>query len=447
MFSSSSKPSIFSKFLNNLKYILIFSIVFFFTACSQKDVQIADLKNYSQNPFSYTKDLNIKLQNQDDYLDDYLKNFFLPWNIKELSYTKSEASWGNIYKKKQIYLENHNLAPKEWFEKQTLNSNFNDYNTILKKAITRKNSNLRVFPTKDNMFFNPLKAGEGFPFDYNQNSSIKINTPLLISHYSKDKAWAFVQSHLALGWIRIDNITFVDEDFINKFKTNDYYISIKESFPIFNITKDKNIPFIESIKIGTLFPKMGEKYLIASNSKNGIEKIDIDNYNISKLPLSLTNKNLSLLAREFMGELYSWGGLNNHRDCSSFTQDFFAPFGIYLKRNSKEQTLNHKYIDLSSFNDEEKKEFILNNAIPFLSLVYLKGHIILYIGNKNNEPLVMHNMWGVNTWEFLFKEGRHVVGKTVITTLEPGSELFNANKNKTLLRRIQGIVFLNEKKD
>lgn len=40
-----------------------------------------------------------------------------------------------------------------------------------------------------------------------------------------------------------------------------------------------------------------------------------------------------------------------------------------------------------------------------------------------------------------------MVGKTVITTLEPGSELFNANKNKTLLRRIQGIVFLNEKKD
>ncbi len=68
------------------------------------------------------------------------------------------------------------------------------------------------------MFLNPSKAGEGFPFDYNQNSSIKINTPLLVSHYSKDKTWIFVQSHFALGWLRVDSISFVDDDFINEFK-------------------------------------------------------------------------------------------------------------------------------------------------------------------------------------------------------------------------------------
>ena len=70
---------------------------------------------------------------------------------------------------------------------------------------------------------------------------------------------------------------------------------------------------------------------------------------------------------------------------------------------------------------------------------------MLYIGTKNKEPLVMHNMWGIRTWEFIFKQGREIVGKTVITTLNPGAEIKNANKNATILKRIQGLVILNQK--
>ena len=44
---------------------------------------------------------------------------------------------------------------------------------------------------------------------------------------------------------------------------------------------------------------------------------------------------------------------------------------------------------------DEKKEFVKKNGVPFSTLVYLKGHIMLYIGIKGNEPLVMHNMWSV----------------------------------------------------
>ena len=39
------------------------------------------------------------------------------------------------------------------------------------------------------MFYDPTQLGEGFPFDYNQNSAIKINTPIMVSHLSKDRAW------------------------------------------------------------------------------------------------------------------------------------------------------------------------------------------------------------------------------------------------------------------
>ncbi len=70
---------------------------------------------------------------------------------------------------------------------------------------------------------------------------------------------------------------------------------------------------------------------------------------------------------------------------------------------------------------------------------------MLYIGTYNNEPLVMHNMWGIKTWIFPFTHGRNIVGKTVITTLEPGVELKMADKYRTILKRVQGIVLLNKK--
>lgn len=44
----------------------------------------------------------------------------------------------------------------------------------------------------------------------------------------------------------------------------------------------------------------------------------------------------------------------------------------------------------------EKKEFIVNNAKTVRSVLYLKGHIMLYIGQKSDgELLVIHDAWGI----------------------------------------------------
>ncbi len=421
-----------------IKYIFPLFAIFLFSACSYKNKEIIDIKKYSQNPSSYMENIKLPSLKQDMLSKEFIKKYFNVWNIEKLSFTKKEATWGKIYKNKTVYLENHVEASSKWFNEQIDNSNFESYNTILKKAITTKNSDLRIFPTTSKMFYNPSKAGEGFPFDYNQNSRVKINTPILISHYSKDKAWAFIQVNELLGWIRADTLLILNEKELNEFKESDLYIIIKEGFEIF----DTNI--LEDLKVGTIFPKKNKKYLLATNT--GIKKVDINEYKIAKFPLKFTKINIEKIAKEFIGEPYSWGGLNNHRDCSSFTQDFFTPFALYLKRNSMGQTQLHKYLDISTLNDKQKKDFILKNGIPFATLLYIKGHIMLYVGEKNNEPLVMHNVWGVRTREFL-KEGRNIIGKTVITTLEPGIELYNVNLNKTLLKRTLGMVILTIKEE
>ncbi len=422
--------------INYKQFLFLCISTLLFTACSIKE-PIVQTKN---------SDIEIlaKTANDDSFnslliTKDFFDKYFKPWNSTKVSFPKIEAMWGQSYKNKKVYLENHQLATTSWFDKQIENSNFDNYNTLAKKAITLKNVNIRVIPTNSPMFYDPTQPGEGFPFDYNQNSSIKINTPIIVSHLSKDRAWAYIESSTVGGWIEIGTIAFVDDNFIQEFKTSNYFISVKEKFPIYDPI------FREYVKVATIFPKKNNKFIIAKKDDNQnalISYITLNNDEVEAMPLVFNSENRIKIAKQLIDEPYGWGGLLNNRDCSSFTQDYFATFGKFLHRNSKAQLSNGKYLDMSNLSNDEKKEFMKKNGVPFSTLVYLKGHIMLYIGVKENEPLVFHNIWSVRLKDTDGKKYRHIIGKATITTLEPGKDIKDFDEDTNILNRIQGIVIL-----
>lgn len=416
--------------------LLILVITLLFSACSVKE-PVLQVKNSDIEVLATTA--NDNSFNSTEVSKDFFNKYFKPWNSTKVSFPKLEAMWGQSYKNKKVYLENHQLATASWFDKQIENSNFNDYNILVKKAITLKNVNIRVLPTNSPMFYDPTQPGEGFPFDYNQNSSLKINTPIIVSHLSKDRAWAYIESSAVGGWIEIGNIAFVNDDFIQEFKTSNYFVSVKEKFPIYDPI------FREYVKVATIFPKKNNRYIIAKKDDNQnayISYIDLNNDEVESMPLTFNSENRIKIAKQLIDEPYGWGGLLNNRDCSSFTQDYFATFGKFLHRNSKAQLSNGKYLDMSKLTNNEKKEFMKNNGVPFSTLVYLKGHIMLYIGIKENEPLVFHNIWSVRLKDSDGKKYRHIIGKATITTLEPGKGIKDFDEDTNILNRIQGIVVL-----
>ena len=423
------------------KQILIFlGATLLFTACSVKEAKLVEPTQIK------TSDIELLATTaNDDSIDsqkaskDFFDKYFKPWSATKVSFSKIEAMWGNSYRYKKVYLENHQLATADWFDKQIINSNFDDYNTLTKKAIILKNTNIRVLPTNSPMFYDPTQPGEGFPFDYNQNSAIKINTPIMVSHLSKDRAWAYVESGNVGGWVEIGTIAFVDKKFIQEFKNSNYFVSVKEKFPIYDPI------FREYVKVATIFPKKGDEYIIAKKDDDlnaVITYINLNNDEVEAMPLAFNTENRIKIAKQLMDEPYGWGGFLNNRDCSSFTQDYFATFGKYLHRNSKSQISNGKYLDMSNLSNDEKKEFVKKNGVPFSTLVYLKGHIMLYIGIKGNEPLVMHNMWSVRLKDETGKKYRYIIGKATITTLEPGKEMKDYDEDNNILKRVEGIIIL-----
>jgi hypothetical protein len=145
-----------------------------------------------------------------------------------------------------------------------------------------------------------------------------------------------------------------------------------------------------------------------------------------------------------MGQPYGWGGLYGNRDCSATLQDLFTPFGIELPRNSRDQIEAGPAVDLSGLDREAKLARIREAGVPWRTLLYKPGHILLYLGELDGEPVALHTMWGVKTRGPWGREGRRVVGATVITTLSPGTELDRLAPDGDLLESLTALRVLGE---
>ncbi|MFA7084855.1 MAG: SH3 domain-containing protein [Arcobacteraceae bacterium] len=415
-----------------------FLLLLFFSGCSLKQ-EIKEVSLPNQNIQNYSHNFNALPQTVTQNL---YERHFRPWSQKRISTSKEDASWGLMYSKKQMYGVNYKKLDSFWFNEQISNANFEDFSKDNLKAITIKNSHLKIFPTLLPLFYNPLLKGEGFPFDYNQNSGIKINTPIIISHFSKDKAWAYAESSFASGFIPTSSLAIVDENIINTFKKSTFYVAVKDNFPIY-----KNGIFKESIKLGTIFPKsqQGNFFVVNAyhNQQGYLQTINAPKDALIEQSLPINEQNITLLINELINEPYGWGESFYKRDCSALTKDYFSTLGVFLSRNSGQQAKNGEYFSLKELNSEEKKEFIIKHGKPFFTLLYLKGHIMLYVGvSKENDPLAFHNIWSIKTKSSFGEEQRTIIGKAIISHLDVGKELENYQESSSILNRIESMAII-----
>lgn len=406
---------------------------------------INDLLNFKQDALFYldkTKSSQSYVTNEYSKISEnyFNKKYFMPWH-KTPAFDKQ--NFKNLlisYGKSSGYGENKLPNSNSWIKNLVDNADETNFPNMVKKAITLKNSDIRLLPTKDPVYNSFDLPGEGYPFDTIQNSSIPVNTPVLITHKSKDGAWYFTETPFCEGWISAENLAFVDEAFINLWENGKYRVITEENVPFF----DEDNIFRFNANIGALFPDTGNQgVLMAIEGDNKNAKIQTFNLSLdfsATKPLKVSSYNIALIINKIIGKPYGWGGSSGNRDCSSTMKDLFTVFGIWLPRNSAEQAKTGIFISLKNLTPQEKEKMILDNGVPYMTLIWLKGHIMLYIGNQNNRALAFHNVWGIKIKDINGKEGRHVIGKSVITSLEPGKEL--PESISTILERVEGITFL-----
>lgn len=425
------KPSAVSR-----QILLLIALTLWVAGCC--GLQLPLSKQISENiaPFLAQAPAPLDSRLQKKFYTDLLTYYYAPWVMNALDVPYARGTWATrYYASKMVYAENRLPLKKARFEAWVDNANDSAFNTLKRHAIVTHPSALRLFPTIHPMFYDPSLAGEGFPFDYNQNSAIKVLTPLIVSHLSRDGGWAFVQSPFALGWIKMRDIAFVDEGQIQQLMKLAKAVILREHAPVYN----EKHAFLFYAKMATLFPKTGERSgkanVLVPETRGGratFHDVPLPSAWIQPMPLAMDRKNIGRVAAELLGEPYGWGGLVDDRDCSAMTRDFFAPFGIWLPRNSKTQAAVGRVIDLSGDDTCGKEKVILEQGVPFRTLLYLPGHIMLYIGKKRGKAYVMHNMWGIRTEG----NGRIIVGRAVITDLYLGENLPGVARGALLINKI-----------
>ncbi len=430
---------------------LLIGITLALSGCkTPSSIVIEDIAELKQDHYSYLAQQTNKAYIPKRYHHiierEFRRKFLRPWKHKKTSIKKE--SLVKTFKNLSInkgFGENKQPLEEGWVSDIRKNANLERFPNYVKKAITIANTNLRLIPTHKPRFNHFNDDANGFPFDTLQNSKLAANTPILITHISKDNAWVLVETPVAHGWIPIRDIAYAGPKFIEKFKKNTKYIAATEdNFPI----KTVYGTYLYQGNIGMVFPLLKEEddnyhvitCMTTSKRYAYTKEAVIPKTHAVKKPYPLTKKNIALICNKLTGKTYGWGGLYNNRDCSAMIQDLFTPFSIWLPRNSASQAKKGGlFIDLKHLDDKQKETFIQKNGIPYLTLLWFPGHIMLYIGEKEGKALVFHSIWGLRTHT---EKKRKIIGKSVITTLKPGEELNEVDDEYNLLTRISGMTLL-----
>ena len=412
---------------------------------------LEDLKRIPQRPVHYlSRECDVPLvspEEQSRAYEDFRNRYFAPWN-EDFSVSSGDALWPFEWlEKRKIFGEN--LLPRNasWLTRQRHNARLEAVGELGCPGITVQETDLRLFPTREPAFFDPLRAGEGYPFDYLQNSTLKPLEPVYISHVSEDGGWFYVKGSFASGWVDARHLAFVSPEMSRTWAALPQAVVVHEKTSL----KDPQGNYLGMAKTGTLLPLLhnplpGESFAVLG-VRRGFrgEAIPLEcslfRENGEIMPLAFTEWNAMRILEQLQGELYGWGGLIQNRDCSATVRDFFLPFGLWLPRNSRYQARTGRVMEVNALEPREKEMLLAREGKPFRTLVGLPGHIMLYVGTYGETPVVFHNTWGIKTLEE-GREGRYIIGRALFTSLWAGQDLPRRYPGKSLLiHRITAFAF------
>ena len=330
------------------------------------------------------------------------------------------------------------------------NARLGTYPSQSVRAIAVRNSSLRALPSTDPVFHDFRDAGEGYPFDYNQNSAVWAGTPLLLTHISADGRFVAVEAPFTCGWIDSRDIALADEEFIAAFRSEGLAAILRDRIQIGH----ERTGFLFEGRVGMLLPmeadaRSGATLLapVADEMRRAkILRVTAGKENAAPVPITFTGQRVAAVINEIIGQPYGWGGLGGYRDCSSTILDVFLPFGLPLLRDSHQQVGAGRNVSIEQLGPSEKLARITAAAAPFRTILNLPGHVMLYLGTFEEVPVAFHTIWGLRTESADGSNpGRHIIGRSVITSLSPGRELPALSRSKgDLLHRISSFTVLGE---
>ncbi|STY29266.1 SH3 domain of the SH3b1 type [Legionella wadsworthii] len=472
------------------KQIILFVGIFFSAVSWTVEVPIFDfpIHSYSQNIHDYlpstSRDYDtplLKREYQELQLQQFYNHYYSvdpqglsPWSKKmvesvlpsvlriELELLNEFDNQNKSYEERH-FAENFKEHDALWLNKIKKNMDLDSIERISfydkNRAIAVNNTFARALPDHAPDFYHFSLPGQGFPFDNLQESVVWAGTPLYVLSESKDKAWSLVLTPDAyFAWLKSSDIAYASDEFVEVWKN-----TAKRGLVAITQTEasilNKSHHFQFSSYIGAIYP------LIRRNENNISILIPIKNdlnqavfqtgfvssSSATLMPLEATKKNFSMILTQLQNRPYGWGGAFFFNDCSQELKSIFNPFGIWLPRNSSQQAKISSGVDLSTNSVDERISILKSQGHPLMTLIYIGGHVMLYLGNNqiNNQELsamTYQNVWGLSPEN---KDKRYVIGQSIFFPLlkyYPESPEVSSLANKSFFKLIH-LDQLNDKSE
>ena len=297
------------------------------------------------------------------------------------------------------------------------------------RAIVIQNTLARLLPTDDPYFYNYQLPGQGYPFDNLAASAIWMGMPVYIVGESADKAWSLVITSSFISWVHSDAIARTTTPFVRKWTALAKKQLIAVTHTATSVWNDRN-QFQFSAYVGSVFPFLGEtpqqiKIAIPIKNSYGYAQLRhawIKKEYAAKMPMRATPENMAWLIKTLQERPYGWGNAYFYNDCSAEIQALFTPFGLWLPRNSSKQHWVGKSIGITAEDAASRLKQLMEKGHPLMTIVYIGGHVYLYLGNypnpndKNHALMAMtyQTIWGLSPKD---KNKRAIIGQSVLFPL------------------------------
>ncbi|MBU2923142.1 SH3 domain-containing protein [Colwellia sp. 4_MG-2023] len=314
----------------------------------------------------------------------------------------------------RFYYDGHKLTDKE----------FNDYRdnvnipAVLEQNNVRwglvvKRTSLRTFPTTDRVFNNGMDTD----LDRFQETAVFPGEAIAVLHESKDKKWYLVQSYNYLAWVLKEDIALGDKKIVHDFVHNTNFLMITGDKVFTTFVPNKAQVSEIQLDMGVKLPLISKQdytahlygqnpfasYIVQLPVRTSEGRLDFLPAMIAKSKdthigyLPFTKQNIIKQGFKFLGERYGWGHDYNGRDCTGFVGEIYKTFGLLMPRNSGQQgkASYGKNIDFTTESSKQEKLAAISQ-LEIGDLIYIPGHVVMYLGDDNGEPYIIHDVKGLS---------------------------------------------------
>ncbi len=239
---------------------------------------------------------------------------------------------------------------------------------------TLRRTNMRMYPS-------PAAIHKGNPkIDYNQYTLLEPFTPLAILHTSRDGKWLYVHAPYMRGWVRREDVVFVERNEFLKVMSLPFLVVTKGSVKVDNTVFGLGSKVYYEEKKGDLY-----KVVLPDRRRVWIKRTE----GLEEGYIAFNERRTKSILDSLLGTPYDWGGKEGRWDCSSLVQSLYAIYGLELPRNSSQQAQIGRLVAESFGSYEEFKE-TLKALPPFRTLLFMRGHVMIYGGFEEGQPVIYH---------------------------------------------------------